>query len=456
MLSRTSACRRGLLGRLVALLTLLLALSASRPAVAAFDYADESWEGSSELLELARTQLGKSRVEIVATIDWSELGPADAILVLHPVVSIDFDEASAFMRSGGRIAVLDDFGKGAELLERFQIRRISAPHHPGTSLRENSAFAIAVPAVQQVAGRETGRHPVVADVQSLVTNHPSGLTHNNLTPVLEIQAVGEPDVTLAVTGIIGDKGRLFAMGDPSAVMNLMLRYPGNRAFAGGLINYLVEDDSWGARGGKLYLVANRFKQTGSYGGDATLSDDLGDYVDGMQDMLDDAHSDGLPDEAALILAGMLGLVALGLMAMLATRSYRRISPRYARRVPLVAQAGLAGRAAVLGAPTTHRALALVELKAALLEALAHRLDLPMNSAATRLVSEIDRQQALSQRSSRELEIMLAELNRAESAVLGSQAIRISAEAVVSMRDRLLAILDEVDERLGSSPGSRRW
>ncbi len=30
------------------------------------------------------------------------------------------------------------------------------------------------------------------------------------------------------------------MGDPSVVINEMLRYPGNRAFASGLLKYLAE------------------------------------------------------------------------------------------------------------------------------------------------------------------------------------------------------------------------
>ncbi len=63
-------------------------------------------------------------------------------------------------------------------------------------------LAIAVPAVEQVAGQEQNRHPVVAGVDRVVTNHPTALVHPNLTQVLKIPALGEPDATLAVTGII--------------------------------------------------------------------------------------------------------------------------------------------------------------------------------------------------------------------------------------------------------------
>ena len=51
----------------------------------------------------------------------------------------------------------------------------------------------------------------------------------------------------------GQCGRLLAMADPSAFINLMLRYPGNRNFARGVLKYLLEDDSWGRRAGTLRI-----------------------------------------------------------------------------------------------------------------------------------------------------------------------------------------------------------
>jgi len=43
--------------------------------------------------------------------------------------------------------------------------------------------------------------------------------------VLVVRGVGEPDVAVAVAGQV-EAGRLFAVGDPSAFINLMMRYPG--------------------------------------------------------------------------------------------------------------------------------------------------------------------------------------------------------------------------------------
>jgi hypothetical protein len=252
-----------------------------------------------------------------------------------------------------------------------------------------------------------------------------------------------------VTGIIVSRGRLFAMGDPSATINLMMRFPGNRAFAKGLISYLVEDDSWGRRGGKLYLITNDFKQKGAYGGGTSLSRELSEHFEGLTSMIDDMRDDGLPDLLAVVFAMLAGLGAVVWTGFVSTRPYRRTSPRYAAAQPLVAQGGVAGRAAVLGAPTTHPALALLELKSALEEGLAHRLDLPGNVGQKALLEEIDRQGLLRRRSYEDLAHMFREMNRAEAAVAASQPLRVPRGSVERQRDRVLALLAELEAAQGS-------
>jgi len=433
--------------RLLGFFLVLCGLAAPRRAsAAAFDFNDSTWEGSSELLTLARTRLGSSRVEIVAVLDWERLRPADGVLFLHPTAEVDYDEASAFLRAGGRVAVLDDFGKGDTLLGRFQIRRVPAPQSPARALRQNPNLAIAEPAVEVVAGQEQGRHAIVAQVREVVTNHPAAFTHPNLTPVLKIAARGEPDATLAVTGIIVNRGRLFAMADPSATINLMLRYPGNRAFAEGMIDYLVEDDSWGQRGGKLYLVANEFKQRGAYGGGTSLGQELREQVEGFESLVAGMHEDGLPDVLAVLFAAFAGLGAVGWTASSSLKIYRRSPPRYAAAQPLVAQGGVAGRAAVLGAPTTHKALALLELKSALEEGLAERFGVSPAVGPAALVAEVERRGGLTPERLSELRRLLAELGRAETAVAASQPLRVTKETVEKTRRAVLAILSEAHPR----------
>src|SRR5262249_7667427 len=123
----------------------------------------------------------------------------------------------------------------------------------------------------------------------------------------------------------------------------------------------------------------------------------------------------------------------------------------ARPTPLVAQGGLAGRAAVLAAETTHRALAVLELKAALEEALRQRLGLPETAGTDRILEEIVRQDALTRRNSSELEALLKEMARAEEAVSRTERIRVTPLMVRSMHDQMTSILAEVDKRLEKRP-----
>ncbi|HEY3498725.1 MAG TPA: DUF4350 domain-containing protein, partial [Polyangiaceae bacterium] len=257
-------------------------------ASAAFEFGDQEWQGTSELLEIARSELGKKRVELVGVLDFDQLEPADGVLLLHPTNELDSDELGAFLAAGGRVAVLDDRGKATSFLARYRIQRVEAPLRPALMLRNSPNLPIAVPVVQEVAGQEQNRHPTVRDVDRIVTNHPTALTHPDLTPVLEIPAVGEPNATLAVTGVIGKRGRLFVMGDPSVFINLMLRYPGNRAFARHLVEYLVDRDDWGERGGKLYVLSNAIGRRGHFGGAPGPAREAREAIDGLRDALRDA------------------------------------------------------------------------------------------------------------------------------------------------------------------------
>ncbi len=50
----------------------------------AFEVADAGWEGTSELYALAQQELGKEKVQVLATADFEHLGKDDSLLVLHP------------------------------------------------------------------------------------------------------------------------------------------------------------------------------------------------------------------------------------------------------------------------------------------------------------------------------------------------------------------------------------
>jgi len=315
-----------------------------------------------------------------------------------------------------------------------------------------------------------------------MTNHPVGLepdTGLSLTRVLELPATGDSPPALALIGVIGEArrcgllpdavdapqaavpapasappgrcGRLLAVGDPSIFINLMFRYPGNRAFAERVVEYLVGDDTWGRRGGTLYILANTFTQEGTYGGRGGLGAAVEDRLEALSRLISETRREGLPTALAVALAALaVGGAALWAMGS-ATRRYRRTVPRYARPTPLVAQGGLAGRAAVLSAETTHRALVVLELKAALEEALRDRLALDPLASPADIVKEIDGRDALSRTNSAALGRLFAEMAEAEAKVARTERIRVAAGSVRRMHEAMTAILTELDQRLGRHP-----
>ncbi|MCK6593528.1 MAG: DUF4350 domain-containing protein, partial [Polyangiaceae bacterium] len=363
-----------MVGRTVVAATLaaLIALAPSTALAGAFDVNDTTWEGCSELLEVARTELGPARVHTVAVLDWSEVAPEDGVIALHPLQPMDAEETTAFMKAGGRLAIIDDYGRGEETLDRFKIHRIPAPTRPVEALRNRPALAIAEPVIDVVAGP-------------------------NLSPVLRIRAIGEPDVIIAVAGQVG-KGRLFAMSDPSALINQMLRYPGNRAFIAGLARYLVDDDGQKRRRGRLFIVANRFEEQGSFGGETTLGKEVSAELKAIASALEEARQTGLPGWVLILFAAVLSLGLAFWVGRASAKPYKSPTPRYARPTPLVAQGGAAGRLAVLAAPSSPRSLAMLELKSALVEALVARFNLTSEPSPDHLLRIVRRESALDEAS----------------------------------------------------------
>ncbi len=432
-------------------LALGIGLASESVQGAAFDVADTTWEGCSELYGLAVNELGEGRVKAVAVLDWSEVTANDGVLVLHPLQSMDPEETAAFMKAGGRLAIVDDYGRGEETLRRFHIERTILPSRPVAALRNNPKLAIAEPVLTGDKGQLTGPHPVVANVQQFVTNHATGLRHPNLSPVLEVRAVGEPPTIVAVAGQVG-KGRLFALSDPSGLMNQMLRYPGNRSFASGLAHYLVDEDGGERQGGRLFVVANRFSEEGSFGGKTTLRKDIESQMRSIGDALAEARQNGLPSWAHWVLALLAVLGVAAWVARAAGRPYKSPQPRFARPVPLVAQGGVAGRFALLSAPSSPPGLLLLELKSALVEALSHKLGAPLDPSTDALVSAAERAGGLDERGRSALKEVLNVMQKAEASVVAGRPVHVpraalrNAAAVV--RDVLAAAGAITSEPLG--------
>ncbi len=423
----TRSPRRGALRLLGAVLAWVVAVLFARDARAeSFDVADTSWEGCSELLEIARSELGEARVRPVAVLNWDEVMPEDGVLALHPMQGMDADETATFMKAGGRLAILDDYGRGDETLSRFKIERAGVPARPVSALRNRAALAIAEPVIDVVAGRPTtGPHPVVANVQRLVTNHPTGLRHPQLSPVLRIRAIGEPEAIIAVAGQVG-KGRLFAMSDPSAVINMMLRYPGNRAFVAGLARYLVDDDPMvGRRQGRLFIVANRFREEGGFGGDSSLKKDVDSYLRAIASAIADARREGLPRWLDVTLGAIALLGVAVWVARSSAKTYKGPLPRYARGTPLVSQGGVAGRFGLIAAPSSPRSLLLMELKSALYESITLRLGLAAEPTPDALTKMVQRAGSLDDAATVALRQVLSTMQRVEASMVAGRPASVS-------------------------------
>lgn len=445
-------------------LAVLAGFMMSKPAAAAFEPTDTSWEGCSQFLELAKEEVGVRRVRVISSLDYSVLEPRDAVVFLHPTVDIRFHPLAAFLAAGGRAAVIDDHGKAAGLLERFHIHRANAPALPALRLRDNSHLPIALPA-QSESSAEPNDHPTLRGVEQVVTNHPTALRLEpgiELTPLLVLPARGEPQALLAVTGVIGDAracgltsvvngdappeghcGRLLAMGDPSAFINLMMRYPGNESFARGVFNYLLEDDTWGRRGGNLYLVSGDFKQTGTYGDPGGFREALGEQQAALLDWIEEVRASGLPESFSIALAAVAAICVAIWAGLAGGQLYAPLAPGYARALPPGNQGGFAGRVAVLASKSTDRALILRELKRMLEATLRQRLKLPPAVGAREIVKSAADHALLNPRSLRALEDLLARLSAGDIAVMSARRLAISDRKLQALHDGVLDILTEM-------------
>lgn len=421
-------------------------LMAPRASFGAFECKDDSWQGTSELLAIARQQLGKRRVKLVADLDYAHLVPADGVLVLHPTVTLNEVSLTAFLQAGGRVALLDDYGQADGFFGRFGIGRVRAPLKPRQSLRDNPNLPIAVPADHLPDGTKQPRHPTVTQVDRLVLNHPTALTHPGLTPILQVPTASEAPAVVALSGLVGTRhpGRLLVMSDPSALINQMLRYPGNRAFAIGLVRYLVADDEWGRRGGTLYIVANRFEQSGSYS--PTLGP--GERTRKLVWDLERTVRGSLPVQGLLSLAALAALGVLRWTVLYAGRRYRRLRPPCVTVPALATQAGWPGKAAVLTAPTTHPILALLELKSAMEDQFRVGLGLAARSSVTEIKETIARRNLLDRDRSDDLARLVKEFQRLERAFVERQRPRLSRRRVDDIRNRALDIVRLISHRAG--------
>jgi len=414
-----------------------------------FSAAEAGWQGLSEFARLAAEKLGKERLQVVAEIDFSALSPDDALIVLGPEVELDGRAMTAFLAGGGRLALLDDFGRAAAFFHTFGIERVPAPPDPRFSLRGDPDLAIATPYEQTVAGARVGRHPMLEGIDQVVTNHPRVLEHPDLTPVLGIERNDGSLVPILVTGVIAGRGRLVAGSDPSIFINLMLRYPGNRKLIGGLLAYLTARDAGTPDepgGGRVFLATGHFSQTGQGDGGQDALAEWRSLLESLREKLRLAFEDGVPEVVWLLAAAVLAALVVGRELMHLRLTSRFEQPGYAQASPVVAQAGTWARAEVLAAPTTTPLLSLAELETALSETLQHRLGLSPSQSAASLRAELT-QRGFDPGAAGRLTQLLSELRQLGQSLAAARPKRPSSAKVKRLHDLGMHLLHAL-ERLG--------
>ncbi len=441
------AARARLAALLRVLVAVLVAATSTGPAMAEpFALTGADWEGASELVRLARAELGAEHVVTTDKLDFGQLEPRDAVLMLHPEKTVDAAELAKFMRAGGRVLLLDDFGKGDGLLRHFGMERVPLPEVPAESLRKNPHLALAEPA---------SPHPVVVDVQRVVTNHATGIRHPDLSPVLKVRSADAraADVPVGVAGAVG-RGRLLILSDPSMVMNSMLRYAGNKALAKGVVHYALDDDTWGARNGRLFILSGPFSSQGHFGAEESA---LTSALDAIRELAQDVRTRGMPPAMAFSLAIGAALAVIVWVGRRAAKLHKIQAPRFTRKVPRVAQGGVAGHAAVVSSRHASRVVGMLELKHALEEELCHALGLEALPPQSELLLAVAKRELLDAEGVRALRRVLLKMATVETLILsrhGAQAPAYRDRDLVEAATDVKRIVLEVEKNRAARAAAR--
>jgi len=204
------------------------------------DYApeNEQWNGLATFLALAR---GASVTpDVRRDIAWDEAKDAP-LLLIHPTEELPVEALLRFVASGGRVVLADDFGVSEPLVARLGLgRRHGRPNAP-RFYDENPALP---------AARPRSEHPLTRDLAEVVTNHPAWFRGD--APAL--LAFGAEEIVC--TALPVGKGELVLLSDPSVLINTMLEFEGNLAFARNLLLYITKP------GGRLIVATKGFRFRG--------------------------------------------------------------------------------------------------------------------------------------------------------------------------------------------------
>jgi hypothetical protein len=426
-LQRGSVTHERWIATLVALLVALcLGMPAHAQAVvqntADYDPTSSSWNGLVEVIRLA--QLNNVQIRPTPTLDWSHVRRGDGLLVLYPLSQVDLDELSAFLEDGGRLALFDDFGAGEPVMRWFQVTRSEAvrgqlrsAHLPGlyTAFRQ-------------------GDHILGEQVDSVVTNEPVMVRHPRLSPVFALGP--DPDQGVILAGQVG-RGRLVISGDPSVLLNSMLRFPGNRQFAANLLKYLATDAN-----ARVHLVYGRFASKGTYPGAHTRSrSPLKMFSKHLDETLQRAGS-FVADPSVLRLFGVLAVLLSALM-MAAKMWGAKPSDRFGPTAPSGALVGVAAKVALFGREKANLLYPTLILRRMFERGLLRALGLTPPTDILAVAAKAEKK--LSEESIAQLRAVLLELDTIAQQAEERATLKVSPRRFVSLWRRISAILAQLRE-----------
>ncbi|HLU67509.1 MAG TPA: DUF4350 domain-containing protein, partial [Kofleriaceae bacterium] len=155
---------------------------------------------------------------------------SDVVFFLYPTARIDPTHLDSFVRNGGRVLLADDFGETDAALGRLGILRGGSDAAAASEFWDDQLFA--------PIARPLARHPLTDGVDSVTTNYPAvWRTTGAASPV-----IGFDDGSSVVAALVQGDGRLVALSDPSVLINRMLEFDGNLAFAINLLRWLGRDE----------------------------------------------------------------------------------------------------------------------------------------------------------------------------------------------------------------------
>ncbi len=209
------------------------------------------WNGLSDLARLA--EAGGYTVATPEEVPWQDLGENDTLFLIYPTDKLEAQHVGTFLRQGGRLLIADDFGTSDAALARLGIIRQGGETVTHARRYEGN------PNLPIAATWDEG-HPLARGVDQLHTNHPS-VFFSQPGPE-QVFGFGKGQAVV-VAGSLGD-GRFVALSDPSVLINGMLAFDGNLAFAVNLLDFLRPRDADRiAEPPRLFILTQGFRLTGA-------------------------------------------------------------------------------------------------------------------------------------------------------------------------------------------------